>query len=135
MGRLGLRLNLAEQACETLREALAVRSPSTLERDGAIQRFEYSFEAFWKAAQAFVELHEGLTARSPRSALRGLGRAGILSSGEITAALAALEDRNLTVHTYIEELSVQVFGRLAQHESLMSTAVVRMREALAQEEA
>ena len=42
-------------------------APSKIERDAAIQRFEYSFEATWKSAQRFLAVVEGVEAGSPKS--------------------------------------------------------------------
>jgi len=59
MERLKERLAVAEQAHATLEEALQIRKPSKLERDGAIQRFEYTFEACWKTCQHYLHAVEG----------------------------------------------------------------------------
>jgi hypothetical protein len=48
--RLRQRLNVAHQATATLRELAVRTAPSKIERDAAIQRFEYTFEATWKTA-------------------------------------------------------------------------------------
>lgn len=55
-------------ALDRLGEAL--REPkSDIVRDAAIQRFEFSFELFWKALKARAE-NDGLRVVSPREALR-----------------------------------------------------------------
>ena len=51
MDRLKQRIQDAEKASIALGAALEIPSPSELERDGTIQRFEFTFEAVWKAAQ------------------------------------------------------------------------------------
>ncbi|MCL5734448.1 MAG: nucleotidyltransferase substrate binding protein [Actinobacteria bacterium] len=130
MDRLTLRLELAKQAWTTLDAALRLEQPSNLERDGAIQRFEYTFEAFWKAAQLYLEIGEGIIARSPRTVLRGLGQTGILSEEETVQALSMLEDRNLTVHTYVEEVARLIYSRLPGHRDLLGAALARMETAL-----
>jgi hypothetical protein len=55
MDRLTLRIETARRALGTLEE-LAGEPATKVIRDASIQRFEYSFEALWKAAQA-VLLH------------------------------------------------------------------------------
>ncbi|HTY77390.1 MAG TPA: nucleotidyltransferase substrate binding protein [Candidatus Bathyarchaeia archaeon] len=77
MDRLRQRLRLAEQAAETLGELAARAAPSKIERDAAIQRFEYTLEATWKAAQRFLSVVEGVEAGSPKSAVRGCHEAGL----------------------------------------------------------
>ena len=78
MDRLPQRLNVAGQAVATLRELAVRTAPSKIERDAAIQRFEYGFEATWKAAQRFLAMAEGVGAGSPKSAIRACHEAGLL---------------------------------------------------------
>jgi len=59
MERLNQRLAVAEKAHAILEEALQIKNPSKLERDGAIQRFEYTFEACWKTCQQYLHAVEG----------------------------------------------------------------------------
>ena len=49
MERLIKKVGTAKRALKTLQELLEVENPTTVERDAVIQRFEYTFEAFWKA--------------------------------------------------------------------------------------
>lgn len=46
MDTLNKRIVQADSALSTLREALSLESPSALERDGTIQRFESTYEIF-----------------------------------------------------------------------------------------
>ena len=46
---LEAHLDLAARAQATFVELADLAAPSALERDAAIKRFEYSFEATWKA--------------------------------------------------------------------------------------
>ena len=79
MERLILRLALARKALATLVEVL-VDKPSAIQRDAAIQRFEYSFEALWKAAQLYLRIQEGVEAASPKAVIRAAGAAKSLSA-------------------------------------------------------
>jgi len=126
-----LRLRAADAALRRLEEALALPRHSPLERDGAVQRFEFSFEAFWKAARQWLAAHEGLDCASPRACLRALGRVGVLDPEETVAALAMADDRNLTVHTYNETTARAIFARLPAHAALMRAALERMAARLA----
>ena len=128
MDQLKRRIGDSARALYTLEEALAIASPSLLERDGPIQRFEYSFEALWKASQLFLQKAEGIDAKSPKACIRSLGDCGLLSPEETVAFLAVADDRNLTVHTYIEEVAVQIHSRLPGHSRLMASVVERMKK-------
>jgi nucleotidyltransferase substrate binding protein (TIGR01987 family) len=113
--RLRERLSLAAQAIETLGELACLQEPSEVQRDAAIQRFEYSFEASWKAAQRFLRVVEGVEAGSPKAVIRACREAGLLDDSETEQALGMADDRNLTAHTYNESLAAAIFSRLPQH--------------------
>ncbi len=81
-----------------------------LDRDGVIQRFEFTFELFWKTSKIFLE-HEGFgSCKGPRSCIKEGARRGFLTSGEML--LDMLEDRNKTSHIYDEETAKDIFGRI-----------------------
>ena len=100
MERLNERLAVARRALGTLQEVLAVKSPSRIERDAAIQRFEYTCEAVWKAAQRYLHEIEGLSLGSPKGSIRASRDVGLLNDEQTTLGLEMIDDRNLTVHTY-----------------------------------
>lgn len=120
MGRLTERLDVARRALSTLTELPLSGEPTTIERDAAIQRFEYSFEAVWKAAQQFLREHEGLDAGSPKGTVRACLQVGAISEADARIALQMVDDRNLTVHTYNEPLAQKIFSRLAAHAGTMT---------------
>jgi nucleotidyltransferase substrate binding protein (TIGR01987 family) len=113
--RLRQRLALAEQALRSFQELASLERPSAVERDAAIQRFEYTFEAVWKACQRFLVVEEGLDTGSPKSCIRAAGQSGLLSEEQTRDALEMTDDRNLTAHTYNEALAKAILGRLPRH--------------------
>jgi nucleotidyltransferase substrate binding protein (TIGR01987 family) len=114
----------------TLRELALRPDPSRVERDAAIQRFEYSFEATWKTAQRFLTVVEGLDTGSPKAAIRACHQAGLLSPAQAEHALAMADDRNLTAHTYDETLAEAIFVRLSRHLTVLETWLTSMRDRL-----
>ena len=70
MDRLKERLATARRALESLEELVVLQPPSRVERDAAIQRFEYTFEACWKAAQRYLLVVEGLSLGAPKACIR-----------------------------------------------------------------
>ena len=128
MDRLKIRMEESQKAYKTFLDALNVKNPTTLERDGAIQRFEYTFETVWKTAQLYLTEVESLPANSPKGAFRALGESGILSAGETIQALAMADDRNRTVHTYIEAVAVLIYGQLKAYSVLLAEIVRRISE-------
>lgn len=119
MERLNRRLALARQALETLLELTALQVPSRIERDATIQRFEYTVEACWKAAQAVLDTRFGIVAASPKTVVRACAQNGLLSEDDGHAAMSMIDDRNLTSHTYNEDLAAAIHGRIGAHAGLM----------------
>lgn len=83
-----------------------------LGRDGAIQRFEYTFELLWKTVKVFLE-YEGFACAGPRSCLQEGSRRGFLVEGDVL--LDMLVDRNKTTHLYNEDVATLIFQRVKNH--------------------
>ena len=113
------RLTGAGRALATLEELCGLARPSMVERDAAIKRFEYSFDVVWKAARQYLLDVNGVEERTPKSVVRAARVAGLLGDEQTEAALAMTDDRNLTVHTYIEALAREVYGRLSAHAAIL----------------
>ena len=101
-------LNKLETAFTRLEQA-AGRVIDDLDRDGVIQRFEFTFELLWKTAKMFLE-YEGFRCAGPRSCIKEGVRREILSEGEVL--LDMLEDRNKTTHIYDEHTAEEIFERI-----------------------
>ncbi len=84
-------------------------------RDSTIQRFEFTVEIFWKCLKTFLEEHEGIICRSPKSCIREYFSAGYLSEKDAKALLEMIDYRNLTSHTYHEEMAQTIFNRLSRY--------------------
>ena len=81
--------------------------PGAILRDSRIQRFEFTFEALWKLLQE-VASAEGMDASSPRKALQAALVMGLVDPDDETTAWETIRYRNLAVHTYDEDLAVEV---------------------------
>ena len=101
-------------------------------RDAAIQRFEYSFEATWKAAQTYLLEVEGVAAASPRAAIRGSYEVGRLAGDDTRTALLLVDDRNLSVYTYNEALAETLFARLAGHAEALEVWLDALERAISE---
>ena len=101
-------LNIAPllQAAATFSEALD-EVDSTLTRDGAIQRFEYTFELSWKTLKKVLK-YRGLETNSPREVIRVSAAEGLID--EPTAWLTFLDHRNNTCHTYNSDLADKIYS-------------------------
>lgn len=83
MERLKERFVVARRALTTLEEVLAIPRPSRIERDAAIQRFEYTFEACWRAAHRYLVVVEGLDVGSPKACIRASREVGLLQMSRL----------------------------------------------------
>ncbi len=115
MDRLTWRLQQAARALASFKELARIGAPSVIERDDAIQRFQYSTEACWKAAQAVWFERFGVEAASPKAVIRAAAQNGLLPEPDARAAMGLIDDRNLTSHTYNEALAIALFARLPSH--------------------
>lgn len=133
MERLKERLQVAQEAFSTFVEALQVSAPNKLERDGTIQRFEYTFETCWKVCQRYLYIQEGSDCASPKSCLRGVGKAGLLDEAQTVKALRMADDRNRTVHIYHENVAKEIYDRLPEYEWLIKQMLDGIRDRIAVE--
>jgi nucleotidyltransferase substrate binding protein (TIGR01987 family) len=120
MAPLKQKLSSAERALSTLQELLTSDTLTTVERDAAIQRFEYTFEAIWKLGKAFLREIEGLEIGSPKGVIRGFFQVGLFTEEQTNLALAMVDDRNLTSHTYNEGLAQRIYGEIDNYAGLMA---------------
>ena len=127
MERLKERLAVARKAIGTLETIL--KEPKTpIVRDASIQRFEYSFEALWKAAQLYLRNMESLELGSPKAVIRASMQVGLLDVEQARIALQIADDRNRTVHTYNEELADAIYDRIRNYAPVMSDLVRAMQD-------
>jgi nucleotidyltransferase substrate binding protein (TIGR01987 family) len=102
----------ADRYLKTLRALESVLAPlpgvpGDVQRDSLIQRYEFCFEALWKLLQRLAET-EGIEAASPRKAFLTALSGGWIDPDDETTAWEMIRFRNLTVHTYDEDLAREV---------------------------
>lgn len=101
---LGKFKNAIKRLDEGVKEA-----KDNLDRDGVIQRFEFTFELLWKTLRLFL-LDEGIISKSPKGSLKEGFKFGLIKDEEIF--LDMLADRNQTSHIYSDEVSAEIFERI-----------------------
>ena len=89
------------RAYSLLREALEreIEELNQLEREGVVQRFEYTFELAWNTLKDRLE-YDGLilTLATPRNVIREASGTGLVSDGQVWIDM--LTDRNTMSHQY-----------------------------------
>ena len=118
MERLELRQRDAKKALSTLKDIF--KEPfSAIVRDAAIQRFEYTFEAFWKFIHEYLKQKEGIVANSPKSCFKECFSLGLASEKETVAMQEMTDKRNETSHTYKEKVAQGIYKKLPKYCALM----------------
>ncbi len=94
-----------------LREALDKEELTQLEREGTIQRFEYTMELAWNVMKDYLEAQNVVFPQvTPRAIIRVAFEAQLIRDGE--AWMDALDDRNKMSHTYSFERFEEVLERV-----------------------
>lgn len=120
-------LRLLEKAVQLVSTERISGDELTLMQDGLIQRYEFSVELAWKLMKDYAQ-YEGITDRlgGPRDTIRHALQIGLISDDHW---MSMIEDRNLTPHTYDQEMAQQAVMKiintycplLIQLEQTMST--------------
>jgi nucleotidyltransferase substrate binding protein (TIGR01987 family) len=100
--------NKLKDAEKRLEEGIK-QTEDQLDRDGVIQRFEFTFELLWKTLRLFFHT-EGISTNSPKETLKETFRFGLIKDANLF--LDMLEDRNQTSHIYSEDVSKDIFNRI-----------------------
>ncbi len=103
-----LKVEKFNQALQRLKEAVET-AKSQLEKDGTIQRFEFTVELMWKTLKAIL-YYQGIECYSPRDCVKKAFRYGIIEDDEIL--LDMIEDRNLSSHIYDSKTADEIFERI-----------------------
>jgi nucleotidyltransferase substrate binding protein (TIGR01987 family) len=98
-----------EKAFLLLERTLQIKNPSEAEKGGLIQFYEMAFELAWKLMKDYLD-EVGFTVNSPREAIKQAFQSGIIEDGQ--GWIDALEDRNLTTHTYDEATAEKVVSTI-----------------------
>ena len=94
-----------ERAFQLLERTVTMESLSEVERGGLIQFFEVAFELSWKTMKDYLE-SQGFSVKTPRDTIKQAFQIDLIGEGQTW--LQALEDRNLTTHTYDEETALHI---------------------------
>lgn len=94
-----------------------------LDKAGLIQGFEFTFEQCWKAIQKAAG-HEGVKIASPKSAFSWAMEKGWIAGQDEKKWLDMLQDRNLTSHTYREEIANAVIEKIKESHVQSFSAVL-----------
>ena len=90
----------------------SVKNADDLYLDATIQRFEFTYELCWKLMKAYLQ-HIGVEVNNPRAAIRESMKQEIIT--DKPEWFDMLEKRNLTTHTYHEDIALSVYAAVKKH--------------------
>ncbi|TQD28366.1 HI0074 family nucleotidyltransferase substrate-binding subunit [Methanolobus vulcani] len=123
--KLEMNAKVAKRALDTLQEIMDEKY-SVIIRDAAIQRFEYTFEAIWKLVKEYLLEREGVICNSPKSCFREAFKMHLINEDESMQALYMTDDRNMTTHTYHEDVAEEIYKELSGYYALMNKIYTRI---------
>ena len=100
-----------KKAFGLLEAAIQSPAPSKLEKEGIIQRFEYTFELAWKTLKDYIR-YGGIETDLPRQVIKEAFANGLIQNGQTWIEM--LENRNLMAHTYDEHAFEQVYAKITK---------------------
>ena len=133
MERLKLRYQQVRAALKSLEEPLEEISAAPNQRmhriirDSAIQRFEYTYEEFWKFLKEYLREFYGSEVETSKKIFREAQKANLCNDEEVAHLLMMVDDRNKTSHQYDEAIIDEIFGRIKTYYDLMSDILERIK--------
>lgn len=91
---------------------LNIDNPSDLEKEGTIQRFEFTHELSWKLMKDFLEDKGIKGIIDSKDAVRHAFQNGLITDGQIWMDM--IESRNKTVHTYLADILTEEYTLITQ---------------------
>ena len=116
-----------DKALSQLKAATSKAPANDLERDGVIQRFEYTIELLWKVSKKVLE-ENGVTAVAPKDVIRELANIGWINNPE--ELISFLKMRNETSHSYKEEIAKEVYKASVKFVSVADSVTKILKEKL-----
>ncbi|WP_316353807.1 HI0074 family nucleotidyltransferase substrate-binding subunit [Candidatus Trichorickettsia mobilis] len=93
--------------------------------DATIQRFEFTIELFWKLLKSILE-SKGVEVLYPKDILREAYKGYLIDHEE--QWLRMLKDRNLTSHTYDENLADIIYQRILTYVPLFKETYIKLAD-------
>ncbi|MEN3015369.1 MAG: nucleotidyltransferase substrate binding protein [bacterium] len=124
------RLDNYEKALGQLKRGVIIykqREINELEQQGLIQAFEYTFELSWNLMRDYL-IFQGVSGISgSRDTIKNAFKFEIIEDDKLW--LEMLEARNLTTHTYDEELAKEIVKKIAdKYYNVLEKLLEKFRE-------
>ena len=138
MERLKLDLEQLKKALKTLLDSFDVLSQAKsmnnqtfvlAAEDSIIQRFEYTYESFWKFLKKYlktIDISEDHL--SPKKVFHASYKTGICTLEEASICIDMADSRNETSHTYSIEASRVILSDIPHYYATMNNVINRLAQ-------
>ncbi len=113
-----------EKIIDQLDEVLNMKKTEVV-RDSAIKRFELCFDLAWKSIKVCAKI-QGAECYSPKACFKTAFQLKLIEYDEKWSDM--VDDRNLSSHTYKEELAEEVYSKLSGYLSLFKDLLQKLKE-------
>ncbi len=120
------RLIELKEAFARLKEAMPTVT-NQLEKDGAIQRFEFVFELVWKTLKDYSEDKGRMDAASPKDAFRVAADLGLIE--DPLPWFEFLKSRNEATHLYDEQKADEVYAHIPSFIAAVDLLIAKISQA------
>jgi len=109
---------------QTFLSSAIIEAHSELEKAGAIQAFEITYELAWKTMKRILT-YRGIEVASPRETFRLAASEKIIS--DVNLWFSFIEKRNLTTHVYNAKIAEEVFSFLPIFSAELNKFILTIR--------
>lgn len=107
-------------------ELARARELSEIERQGLIQAFEFTHELAWNVMKDYFAYQGNTDITGSRDAVREAFSMGLIDDGD--GWMEMIRSRNLSAHTYNEEVAREIAGRITvRYSALFQAFLARMQ--------
>ena len=123
---LQLKIDDLEKSLARLNEVLQEKK-NIIIRDASIQRFEFTFELFWKILKKILA-YEGEESTTPRDTIAKAYRYKLINDQNIWIEM--MDNRNKTSHMYDENTAEFVYSKIIQYYPIMFDTFILLKQRL-----
>lgn len=117
-----------ESAFNQLNEYLKTPVITNRDRSGVIQAFEFTYEIAWETFKK-AALYEGKDVSGPRDSLKQAYALNFIENDEEQDWINMLKDRNITSHTYQEDVAIKIFESIQiRYKDLFASSLKRLKD-------
>lgn len=102
--------NTFRKAYLKLQEFIDKDDKSEISQAAIIHAYEYTFELWWKIMQKYLEYVGTVQDYGPSATIKNAFQYNLIEDGQMWMDM--LRDRNLTAHTYKEDVANDIYGRI-----------------------